>query len=157
MFRRASAKERGIKGNGIYCRDSFEAFEEVSKEKYGTAQDLAAIESAVAPLRNRRALTYKDLKEFESPRNWEFKTWWVFPPEHHVTAELQSREFKFKSLPNDEESVIASLLEVFKSIELVSIILRFVGPKHYGSGIISPPRRANPSTCVVKAMRSKPT
>ena len=123
--------------NRNYLQDCFEAFEEVSKEKYGTAQDLAAIELAVAPLRNRRALTYKDLKEFESPRNWEFKTWWVFPPEQHLTPELQSREFKFQSLPDDEESVIASLLQVFKSIELVSIILRFVRPEHYG--IISPP------------------
>ncbi len=120
-----------------YLHDCFEAFEEGSKEKYGTAQDLAAIEFAVAPLRNRRALTYKDLKDFESPRNWEFKTWWVFPPEQHLTPELQSREFNFQNLPDDEESVIAALLQVFKSIELVSIILRFVRPEQYG--IISPP------------------
>jgi hypothetical protein len=40
-----------------YLRDCFEAFQEVAKEKYGTAQDLAAIELAVSPLRNRRTLT----------------------------------------------------------------------------------------------------
>jgi len=33
--------------------------------------------------------------------------------------------------------LVAALLEVFKSVELVSIILRFVKPEHYG--IISPP------------------
>jgi hypothetical protein len=34
---------------------------------YGTAADLATIEASVAPLRNRRALTYNDLRDFESP------------------------------------------------------------------------------------------
>jgi hypothetical protein len=134
--------------------DCFEAFEEVSKEKYCTAQDLAAIEFAVAPLRNRRALTYRDLKDFESPRNWEFKTWWVFPPEQHLTPELQSREFNFQNLPEDEEGVIASLLQVFKSIELVSIILRFVRPEQCCTSVRP---SSESSTCAVKAMRSKLT
>jgi len=85
----------GIGMTRNYLHDCFEAFKEVTKEKYGTAQDLAAIELAVAPLRNRRPLTYADLRDFESPGNWEFKTWWVFPPEHHVTPELKRREFNF--------------------------------------------------------------
>jgi hypothetical protein len=123
--------------NRNYLHDCFQAFKEVTQKIYGTASDLSAIEASVAPLRNRRALTYNDLKDFESPRNWEFKTWWVFPPEHHVTPELRRREFNFRDLPEEEKGVIASLLEVFKSIELVSIILRFVRPEHYG--IISPP------------------
>jgi hypothetical protein len=120
-----------------YLHNCFEAFKEVTEKIYGTVSDLAAIEASVAPLRHRRVLTYNDLKDFESPSNWEFKTWWVFPPEHHVTPQLKSREFNFHNLPEGEESVIASLLDVFKSIELVSIILRFVRPEHYG--IISPP------------------
>lgn len=123
--------------NRTYLHDCFAAFKEVTEKKYGTAQDLAAIELAVAPLRNRRPLTYDELRDFESPRNWVFKTWWVFPPEHHVTQELKSREFNFWRLPQKEQSLIKSLLDVFKSIELVSIILRFVRPEHYG--IISPP------------------
>jgi hypothetical protein len=123
--------------NRNYLHDCFEAFEEVTKQKYGTAQDLAAIELAVAPLRNRRALTYNELREFESPRNWVFKTWWVFPPEPHVTTELKNRKFNFWRLPQKEQNLIKCLLDVFKSIELVSIILRFVRPEHYG--IISPP------------------
>jgi len=123
--------------NGNYLHDCFEAFKEVTREKYGTAYDYAAIESDVAKLRNRRPLTYDDLRYFESPRNWEFSTWWAFPPEHLVTPELKRREFNFWRLPKQEQSLIKSLLDVFKSIEIVSIILRFVRPEHYG--IISPP------------------
>ncbi|HYL58086.1 MAG TPA: DUF4145 domain-containing protein [Candidatus Acidoferrales bacterium] len=123
--------------NRNYLHDCLDAFKEVTKRKYGTASDLAAIESSVAPLRNRRPLTYDDLRDFESPHNWEFQTYWVFPPEHRVTPELKRREFNFWRLPHNESDVIASLLDVFKSIELVSIILRFVKPEKYG--IISPP------------------
>lgn len=123
--------------NGNYLHDCFEAFEEVTKKKYGTAYNYAAIESDVAPLRNQRPLTYDDLRYFESPRNWGFWTWWFFPPEHHLTPELKRRRFNFWRLPDKEQSVVDSLLNVFKFIELVSIILRFLRPEHYG--IISPP------------------
>jgi len=37
----------------------------------------------------------------------------------------------FKNLPNSEETAIRNLDEIFKNIALVSIILRFVHPKHY--------------------------
>lgn len=124
--------------NENYLHDCLKAFEEVTKEKYGKVYDYAAVERDVAHLRDkRRPLTYDDLGYFESPRNWGFWTWWVFPPEHHVTPELKRREFDFWNLPKKERSLIKSLLDVFKFIELVSIILRFVRPEHYG--IISPP------------------
>jgi hypothetical protein len=66
-----------------------------------------------------------------------FQKHWVLPPEHHVTRALKDRSFDFRRLPNEEADLIASLLRVFKSIELVSIILRFVKPENYG--IINPP------------------
>jgi hypothetical protein len=120
-----------------YLHDCFDAYSDVTRKIFGTASDLAAIEVSVARLRDGSALTYEDLKNFESPSHWEFKAWWVFPPEQHLSPELRRRAFNFRDLPQDERGVIASLLEVFKSIELVSIILRFIRPEHYG--IISPP------------------
>ncbi len=123
--------------NRNYLHACLDAFGEVTEKKYGTPFDYAAIEASVAPFRNRRPLTYEDLRQFESPGNWRFQDYWVFPPEHKVTSELKRRKFNFWSLPKEEESLVASLLQVFKSIELVSIILRFVRPEHYG--IISPP------------------
>jgi len=61
----------------------------------------------------------------------------VFPPEHQISPHLKRRKFNFWALPNREKDVIALLYEVFRSIELVSIILRFIKPENYG--IISPP------------------
>lgn len=104
---------------------------------YGTPFDLPAIERKVAKLRSKKTLGYGDLQFFEAKEHWWFTRFWVFPPEHHVTPELAKRTFHFWNLPRNEREVIADLLDVFKSIELVSIILRFIVPGNYG--IISPP------------------
>lgn len=132
-----SRQKRGFRLSQNYLHACFEAFGEVTEKKYGAPFDYAAIEASIAPLRNRRSLTYEDLRQFESPGTWRFQDYWVFPPEHKVASELKQRKFNFWRLPKEEKNLIASLLEVFKSIELVSIILRFVCPEHYG--IISPP------------------
>jgi len=120
-----------------YLHTCLKSFREVSEEKYGTPFDLPAIERSVARLRTHTPLSYAHLEYFASPQHWWFEKFWVFPPEHHLTPALKRRKFNFWQLPAEEKLVIASLLDVFKSIELVSIILRFIRPEHYG--IISPP------------------
>ena len=113
------------------------AFGDVSKAKYGVPFDLPAIERTVASLRSKKSLTYQDLRYFEAKDHWWFERFWVFPPEHKVTPALAKKSFDFWHLPKNETELIPELLDVFKSIELVSIILRFVRPEAYG--ILSPP------------------
>lgn len=120
-----------------YLHTCLAAFRDVSQQKYGTPFDLLAIEQAVNHLRTRTPLTYADLQYFTSRQHWWFEKFWVFPPEHHLTPALKRRKFNFWQLPREEKPIIASLLDAFKSIELASIILRFIRPEHYG--IISPP------------------
>jgi hypothetical protein len=120
-----------------YLAACLAAFGEVSKDKYGVPFDLSAIERTVATLRSKRTLTYQDLRSFEAKEHWWFERYWVFPPEHKVTPALAKKSFDFWHLPKNETELISELLDVFKSIELVSIILRFVKPEAYG--ILSPP------------------
>jgi hypothetical protein len=121
-----------------YLRDCLAAFPEVTTRKYGTPFDLDAIERNVRKLRSARGpLTYRDLSYFVSPQHWWFEKFWVFPPEDKITARLERTTFDFWNLPRNQASVLERLLDVFKSIELVSIIVRFVKPETYG--IISPP------------------
>ncbi|HEV8615287.1 MAG TPA: hypothetical protein VGU22_07310 [Methylomirabilota bacterium] len=121
-----------------YLHDCLAAFPEVSARKYGTPFDLAAIERNVRRLRSaREPLTYKDLSYFVSPEHWWFEKFWVFPAEDKITPKLARTRFDFWNLPRNQAVVLERLLDVFKSIELVSIILRFVKPEAYG--IISPP------------------
>jgi hypothetical protein len=119
-------------------QDCWQAFGRVSEAMYGIPFDLPAIERSVKHLRRDTALNYDDLRLFESPEHWWFAKFWVFPADHQVSPALQRRTFNFWRLKeNREEETIRDLLEIFKSIELVSIILRFIKPEHYG--ILSPP------------------
>ena len=120
-----------------YLQVCLKAFPKVIEDKYGTSINLAETEKSFVHLRRQTPLTYKDLEQFELPKNWWFKKFWLFPSEHHITLALKRKEFNFWQLPSNELTVITSLYEVFRSVELVSIILRFIRPEHYG--IISPP------------------
>jgi len=120
-----------------YLHICFKTFREAIEKKYNRLFDLPAIEKSVKQLRREIPLSYSDLTQFESPQNWWFEKFWVFPPEHHISPTLKQRKFNFWGLPDKENETIKSLYEVFRSIELVSIILRFIRPEHYG--IISPP------------------
>jgi hypothetical protein len=118
--------------HGEYLRDCLREFPSICKLKYGVEFDLAAVEEKVRHLRRRTPLTYSDLEYFESPKHWWFKQFWVFPPRERIEAALQKETFDFWNLPESNEAeTIRKLLHIFKSIELVSIILRFIRPEHY--------------------------
>lgn len=120
-----------------YLHECWESFRAVSQAKYGMPFDLPAIEQSVKHLRRHTTLCYEDLRSFEAPEQWWFAKYWVFPPDNLIAPALRSRPFNFWRLPDGETETIADLLEIFKSIELVSIVLRFIRPEHYG--ILSPP------------------
>lgn len=112
------------------CLNDFTA---VCRLKYDTEFDLASVEEKVRRLRVRTPLTYSDLAYFESPEHWWFKRFWVFPPKEEIEPTLKQETFDFWNLPeSNEPGTIRRLLHIFKSIELVSIILRFIRPEHYG-------------------------
>lgn len=116
-----------------YLKCCLEAFPEICKRKYGEEFNLAAVEAKVKHLRRKTPLTYKDLSFFESPEHWRFQRFWAFPPEGRISEELQKTEYDFWNLNRQNEAVlIRQLLFTFKSIELVSIILRFIRPDEYG-------------------------
>lgn len=121
-----------------YLHRCLSDFRDVSGQLYKRGPfDLRAIEQKVQHLRGRRPLTYQDLAFFVSPEHWWFEQFWVFPPEEKVSPALRRRTFDFWHLPKNQDQVLEGLFDVFKSIELVSIILRFIKPEAYG--IISPP------------------
>ena len=113
----------------LSCLSDFPA---ICRKKYGMTFDLTAVESKVKRLRRKTELTYDDLSYFEAPEHWWFKRFWVFPPESSVAPALKGIKFDFWNLSSENESgLIRELLYVFKSIELVSIILRFIRPENY--------------------------
>jgi len=117
---------------GKYLRRCLDDFPVICRLKYGTEFDLASVEERVRHLRRSTPLTYADLKYFESPEHWWFRRYWVFPPKDRIEPALEKETFDFWNLPESNEAgTIRRLLYIFKSIELVSIILRFIRPEHY--------------------------
>ena len=115
-----------------YLHKCLNDFPEICRKKYGEGFDLAAVEEEVRGLRRKVELTYRDLRFFESSEHWWFKRYWVFPPESNVAPALRGIKFDFWNLSEEDEAgPIRQLLYIFKSIELVSIILRFIRPDNY--------------------------
>lgn len=122
----------------LNCREEFDP---VASQKYGKPFNFSAIEESVRCLRhNRKAFTWQDVARFESKarKHWWFERFWAFPPKKEIERDLSGLTFSFWQLSDkNEEKIVCDLLRVFKSIEIASIILRFVRPDRYG--IISPP------------------
>jgi hypothetical protein len=115
-----------------YLKRCLAEFAGICKKKYGTEFNLAAVEAKVKHLRRKTPLTYRDLSYFESPEHWWFQRFWVFPPENRIEEELQKTRYDFWGLnAGNEAPLIRDLLYIFKSIELVSIVLRFIKPELY--------------------------
>lgn len=103
---------------------------------YHQRQDLSAVERVSARIRSSRRLTYEDVQQIADSPHWNPRRFWRWPPADEIEAALAG-PWDFWNLPKHEDQIIPALLGVFKFIEPVSVLLRFIVPKHYG--ILSPP------------------
>ena len=103
----------------------------------GRSQRVALIEEQLGSVRSSRRLTYENLEKIKNSDVWNADDFGYWPARGEVTRRLESKEWDFWNLPRNEDRIIPQLLDVFRQIEIVSVILRFVVPEHYG--IISPP------------------
>lgn len=110
---------------------------ELTKIRYDRVQDLNRIEDATARVRSSRQLTYDDIEKIRDSAIWNADVFGYWPPRAAIASSLESTKWDFWNLPKREDEAIASLFQVFRQIEPVSVILRFVVPEHYG--ILSPP------------------
>ena len=129
-----------------YLQVCLEQFPDVSKQRWGRdrAFDLKAIEEKVEDLR-KKEVSVGELHErfsdyLNNDEHWWFNQYWLFPDLKDLNAE-QTFPFHQLSRENEneleEEKIIQNLLKVFRQIELVSIMLRFICPDSFG--ILSPP------------------
>jgi hypothetical protein len=96
------------------------------------------VEKALAQIiHTEKALVFSDIRRLTSKRLWVFEDFWTMPPKKVLKANLKRTKGLFKALPQQEEQVIGILYDIFKNIEVVSVVLRFIDPVDYG--IMSPP------------------
>ena len=112
----------------------------VTKARYGRQWDLQSIEDAAKDIRSTGQLTYEGIEKIRAENVWNANVFGYFPPRAEVEPALNSIKWgnwNLRNLRKSEKTVISSLLQVFRQIELVSVILRFIVPEEYG--ILSPP------------------
>ena len=124
-------------GSADYLHDCLALHGQLAEIRYGRGQNLFEIENEIAGVRSRRKLAYGDVEAIRNSRIWNADKFGYWPSRSEVESALESQEWKFQALPDGEDTAIEKLLAVFHQIELVSVILRFAAPEHYG--IMSPP------------------
>jgi len=96
--------------------------------------DFRTIERRLKHLREGDAITYEDLEMIAREDLWPFKKYWMWPAKEQIEDKLEKGwNLIIDPIANiDEESaMICGLLDIFKNISLMSILLRFVWPEHY--------------------------
>jgi hypothetical protein len=86
-----------------------------------------------------RHLPYRMIKKLTRREHWNFDEFWMIPGWWRYRKHIRQTRGLFRDLPENERYAISVLYGIFKNIEVVSIILRFIDPDNYG--IISPPVR----------------
>ena len=109
----------------------------LTEVRYGRKQDLKKVEAETARIQSSRRFTYDDVERIRNGKIWNADQFGFWPSRRQVGPVLESTDWDFWNLPKNEGKAIKSLLAVFRQLEPVSVILRFVAPKHYG--ILSPP------------------
>lgn len=133
---------------GVSKREVEDLFEKVTAKRYSKAVDFHSLSEELSKLKYGGCLTYQQLEAVSNPHIWPFDRWWRWPERSQIEESLKRTDgifIELADLPNDSESrhdvekkIVKFLYsEVFRNIELVSIVLRFID--EYNFGIYSPP------------------
>jgi len=93
--------------------------------------DFHSIEQKLKHLREGGPLTYEDLETIADDKFWPFNEYWMWPSKEQIEDKLEITDGLFVELPSKEEEALSKLLDIFKNLSLVSIVLRFVRPRYY--------------------------
>ena len=109
----------------------------VTTALYGRRQDLCAIEKLAARIRERGILIYADIEAITDARLWAGGKFWQWPTREEFEERAEHQAVDVSTLPKGKGAIVKRLLTIFRNIEPVSVVLRFVDPQSFG--ILSPP------------------
>lgn len=115
--------------------DNFPEIGEITEQKL---LRLSEIEIQLEPIRTKgERFSRKHLEIIKDPEEhyWKFLVWWKIPDLDEAQYEIIGESIA--RLDPSKKTPVIRLNEIIKNIEIVSCILRFVDPVHYG--ILSPP------------------
>lgn len=108
-------------------------FSEITNLKYG--KNFGGFEPIIKDLSSLRqggTLAWSHLCRISDPSIWHFHKYWRWPPENELTRAMERTKDIFHDINKDtEEAVVTELTNIFKNMQLASIVLRFVYPEEY--------------------------
>jgi hypothetical protein len=116
-------------------KDRYESlFQDISFQKYRIKIDYGTIEKGVSHLRSGEAIRYEDLELIARDDLWAFDKYYMWPSRERIEDDLEKTWGLIidpQAEPDKEADMIRGLLDLFRNLSLVSILLRFVWPEHY--------------------------
>lgn len=124
---------RRLSGKG-YLGECLNRQREVAKALFNQDQDLRKTEELATDIRLSSNLTYENVRKITDTGLWSGRGFWQWPNaeefndrvEQHPVGDLSTE------LREREEHVVDQLLVIFRHIEPVSVVMRFVRPDDYG-------------------------
>ena len=117
-----------------YLHECLALHNEVTRLRFGRAQDLSVVERAAARIRSSRRLIYDDVYAIAAaPEFGVGMVYWQWPTRTEVKSALADQSLDLWNLPKNEKKTVGLLRTAFKSIEAASVLLRFIVPEHYSS------------------------
>ena len=126
-----SASSNVAQGSSAYLQDCLNKQAAVAMALYGQRQDLQRIQKRASRLAPRDTLTYGHIEQITDLKLWAGQQFWQWPTRTEFNKRL--RDYPVADLWNvkgREKEVIGQLLNLFRHIEPVSVVLRFLHPKH---------------------------
>ena len=121
-----------------YLHECLERHGEVSRALYGSRQDLPSIERLSARVVGAGRLRFEDVEAIKHVGYWDGGTFWQWPTHEEFKDRCETGAVEdLWSLPRRQNAIVDQLLRVFRHIEPVSVVLRFIDPENFG--ILSAP------------------
>lgn len=118
-----------------YVEECLYLFPKLTEIMFGTEYDLDEIENKLRNVKRDDCLERNELLRIRDAKEWDYKKFW---PDLITAIDLDKPIVGIFNLPWEEKKkTISELYKRFLSIEVVSVILRFVDPQNFA--IISPP------------------
>ncbi len=108
-------------------------FPKVCQTKFRRTYNFSAVEKRFDHLRRgQRHLAAKDVMFIFDPVQTPFGNYWMKPNEKDLDMALRKERVALAPLPKDQGELVRRMVGVFHSIGVVSLVLRFVHPEHFG-------------------------
>ena len=113
-----------------YLHDCLDLFPAVTQHRYGKVQRLDEVERRVAGMLKDGRDLWEIIRDIHDNGAFDAEMFGFLPDQIEVELKKTTWHSQWKTLPENE--LVGQLHDVFRQIEPVSMVLRFVDPNRYG-------------------------